>query len=82
MTEKIDLTGNDKNAEGQPEERVVMQLTIDKEGNLKVYSPMLGDKTAMYGLLEVARDAIQDLHKPKIQKHIGGIMGFARNGKH
>ncbi len=73
---------NETNEAGQPDERVVMQLILTKEGQLKVVSTFIGDKMACYGLLEVAKDAIRELHAPKLIKAPGGMMNFIRNGRH
>lgn len=68
-----------KNEEVQ-EDKIVMQIILTKDGQLKVISPVLQDKTACYGLLEQAKDAIREAHSPRIVKP-GGILRFARNGR-
>lgn len=78
MTDEIK---NETNAAGQPDERIVMQIMMTKEGQLKVVSPIIADKAACYGILELAKDAIREAHKPQIIKP-GGMLNFVRNGKH
>lgn len=73
---------NEKNLEGQPEEKVVMEIIITKDGQVRVKSPILGDKAACYGILQVAQDAIREFHKPQIiRPNQHGIMNFIKNGK-
>lgn len=72
---------NDANTAAQPETRIVMQIELTKEGQMKVSSPFIQDKTVCYGLLELAKDAVRDHHKPQIVKPNGGIMNFIRNHK-
>lgn len=80
MNEPI-IGQNEANAEGQPEEQIVMQIYLSRDGQLRVKTPILNDKTACYGILELAKDAIRDAHKPQIVKPNGAIMNFIRNGK-
>lgn len=63
-----------------PKETVVMQLILTEDGKLKVTGSVIGDKTACYGLLALAQDAIRELHASKIVK-VGGMMNMLRNGK-
>lgn len=82
MTEDIK---NETNADGQPDEKVVMQIILTKEGLLKVGGVVASDKIAALGILEMAKltlikawDAAEvKIHKP----NSGGIMGFVRNGR-
>jgi len=74
--------GNEKNLEGQPDEKVVMQIILTKTGELKV-GGMIHDKIAALGMLELAKNTLikfweaseVKIHKPN------GIMDFVRNGK-
>lgn len=84
MSEEINESNevNDVN-----EERIVMQILITKDGQLKVVSSLMQDKTACYGILETAKDLIREHNHavscmPKgIIKPVGGLMHrFARNG--
>lgn len=72
---------NEANEKAQPQQTVMFQIVIDKNGNLGVGGPILADKTACYGLLESAKDIIRDMHQPKIVKPLGGIMNHIRNGR-
>jgi len=67
--------------EEEQKETIAMQLIMTTDGQLKVVSPFLNDKMACYGLLELAKDAIKDLHAPKIIKPSGGVLNFARRNK-
>lgn len=71
---------NESNEQAQPEQTVMLQIIIDKNGNLGVGGPVLADKTACYGLLESAKDIVRDMHKPTIVKPNGKIIDFMRNG--
>lgn len=80
MTDEIK---NETSAEGQPDERIVMQLILTKDGQLKVGGPGCTDKIMALGLLELAKTTLQTfwakseikLHKP------GAMLNFARNGR-
>ena len=64
-----------------PDKKVVMTLTLTKEGQLQV-SGMIQDKIVALGLLELAKSTLEKhwaasevkIHRP------GGILNFARNG--
>lgn len=71
---------NEANQEAQPDKTVMIQIVLDKDGNIGVGGLAVGDKTAAYGLLECAKDIIRDMHKPVLVKPNGGIINFARNG--
>jgi len=76
-----DLKQNDANEAAQPEEKVVMQIMITKDGQVKV-AGMINDKIAAFGILEVAKECITAYHeaaKPKIVKAPNGVINFARN---
>lgn len=80
MTDEIK---NETNFEGQPDQKVVMQIFITKEGKVRV-SGMIDDKTIALGLLEVAKMELQE-HWARLETKIvkpNGIMGFVRNGRH
>jgi len=62
---------NEANHEAQPDKTVMIQIIIDKEGNLGVSGLAVADKTAAYGLLEAAKDIIRDIHQPKLVKPNG-----------
>lgn len=62
---------NESNQEAQPDKTVMLQIVVDKDGNVGVGGLAIGDKTAAYGLLEVAKDIICDMHKPKLVKPNG-----------
>jgi len=61
-----------------PDETVGLSLILTKDGKLKVV-----DKMAAYGLLELAKDAIRDAHRPVIIKPEHRLSDFLRgqNGK-
>lgn len=40
-------------------ETVALQIILMPDGSIKVVSPLITDKMACYGLLEVAKDAIK-----------------------
>ena len=62
---------NEATHEAQPDKTVMIQIVIDKDGNVGVGGLAVGDKTAAYGLLGVARDIIHDMHQPKLVKPNG-----------
>lgn len=70
---------DEANEQAQPEETVVFQIVLTKDGGMKVQGPMLADRTACYGLLETAKDMVRDMHTPKILKpNNGSMINFAR----
>lgn len=71
---------NDAPAEAQPEWTPLITVLINKTGAIKVESRVLHDKAACYGLLEVARDAIQDAHRSGVQKKHSFLDGLRRGG--
>ena len=80
----MEETKNEMNQE-VPEETIVMNIILTRDGHVKLMGPLLADKTACYGILETAKDIVRDIHSPKIIKpsHNSGIMNFARgNGRH
>ncbi len=79
MTDEIK---NEANEAAQPEETIIVQISINKNSEIKVTSPLMSDKMALYGILETAKDAIREVHAPKIVKPVGGIMNYIRNGRH
>lgn len=75
---------NETNQDGQPEERVVMQIILTKDGSMKVNSAVLMDEMACFGILEKAKQTIIEHHKQirsKLVKPDHRIMDFLRNGK-
>lgn len=74
------MNTNDMNETAQPEETVVLQIILTKNGAVKIQGPMLVDRTACYGLLETAKDMVREMHAPKIVKPFGGLMKM--NGRH
>ena len=62
---------NDATQEAQPEKTIMLQIVIDKDGNLGVSGIACADKTAAFGLLESAKDIIRDMHKPVLVKPNG-----------
>lgn len=62
-------------------ETIAIQIILMSDGQIKVVGPLLGDKTACYGLLELAKDAIRELHTPKITKPSGGLINHLRRFK-
>lgn len=66
-----------------PDETVGLSLILTKDGKLKVVGPVMVDKMAAYGLLELAKDAIRDAHRPVIIKPEHRLSDFLRgqNGK-
>ena len=78
------MTDEIKPETNEPTERVVLTISINKDGQLKVETSLLADKAACYGILEIAKELISDAHrnmKPNIVKPSGGMMNFLRNGK-
>lgn len=71
---------NDANEQAQPEQTVMFQIVIDKNGNIGVNGIALSDKSLCYGLIETAKDIIREMHQPKIIKP-SGFMNHLRNGK-
>lgn len=64
----------------EPKEKVVMQIILLPDGNIKL-AGMIQDKVFAYGLLMTALDLVRDYNAPKIVKAPGGLMHFVRNGK-
>ncbi len=74
---------SDINEKAQPTEQIMIQIILTVEGQVKVVGPALADKTAFYGLLEVAKDAIREMHTPKVLRPQGNFLhGLRMNGKH
>lgn len=76
------MDSNDKNESGQPEQTIMFQIAIDKNGNVGIGGPVLANKTACCGLLETAKDMVRDMHQPKLVKPSGGLINHLRNGRH
>jgi hypothetical protein len=74
---------NESNEQAQPTEQVMIQIILTVDGQVKVTGPALADKTAFYGLLEVAKDACREMHTPKVLRPQGNFLqGLRMNGKH
>ena len=74
---------DEKSAEAQPEEKIVMQIILTRGGQVKVQGGIIADKIAAYGLLQCAIEEVRKFNEPKIVKPVGGVMNFIRgNGKH
>lgn len=72
---------DDANQDAQPEERQLIEILLTKDGQIKVRGSVIGDRTAAYGILETAKDAIRELHTPKVIKPQGNFLGgLRRNG--
>lgn len=78
MTEAL----NEKPAEAQPEEKIVMQIILTRSGQVKVQGGIIADKIASYGLLQCAIEEIRKYNEPKIVKPVGGVMNFIRGNGH
>lgn len=74
------MTGNEGNEQAQPDQTVMFQIVINKDGNVGIAGPILADKTACYGLIETAKDILRDMHKPTLVKPNGKVIDFIRNG--
>lgn len=72
---------NESNEKAQPEQTTMLEIVIDKNGNLGVRGPILADKTACYGILESAKDIVRDMYQPKLVKPSGGLIQHLRNGR-
>ena len=75
----MDEIKNDANEATQPKESVALQIIITLDGSIKLSGPILGDRMAAYGILEIAKDMVHEMHSPKIVQP-GGMMKFLRNG--
>ena len=73
---------NEANEKAQPEQTIMFQIAMDKSGNIGIGGVAIGDKAVCYGLMEVAKDMLREMHSPKIVKPIGGLMNHLRNGRH
>jgi hypothetical protein len=72
---------DDANEAAQPDSKVVFQIILHKNGEMSINSSLLGDKLAMYGLLEAAKDLVREAHKPKVVPVQNGVFrNFLRNG--
>ena len=79
MTEEIK---NDANEATQPEEQIMFTIAMNKNGQIGIGGIALGDKAVCYGLLEVAKDMLREMHTPKIQPVTnGGFRKFLANGR-
>lgn len=70
------------NAEGQPDQRVIMEIILTKTGDIQVRG-LIDDKTMCLGIIEVAKLKLQDHWKSletKLVKPNGGIINFMRHG--
>lgn len=76
------LNQNDADEKAQPEQTIMFQIAISKDGQVGIGGLACGDKAMAYGLMEVAKDILRDMHTPKIVKPTGGMMNFVRNGRH
>lgn len=75
------MEANDANKDAQLKERVMLQIIITVDGEIKVTGPILGDEVASLGMLEKAKQMIADLHKPKVLKPQGNFLqGLRGNG--
>lgn len=54
----------------EPTERVVIQISLTKQGQVKVEGLCLNDKTMTYGLLEMAKEAVYEMHKKSKESQI------------
>lgn len=73
---------NETNAEGQPDKKVVVQISLLREGGVIVESAFLGDEMAMYGILKKAEKEVEKFHAPKIIPTVnGGFRNFIKNGR-
>ena len=78
------MTEEAKDAQA-PQEKVMIQIILTVDGQVRVAGPALADKTAFYGLIEVAKDAVRDLHTPKVLRPQGNFLAGLRSngvGKH
>lgn len=71
---------NESNEVAQPKEQVLMQIIITVDGQIKVHGAILNDRAASYGVLEVAKDAVRELHTPKVLRPQGNFLQSLRNG--
>lgn len=67
----------------EPDEKLMIQVYLTKEGAVKVQGAIINDPMAFYGLMEMANQSVMDYHKMKSQSKIikgngHGIMDFAR----
>lgn len=77
MTEPV----NDATKDAQPKERVVLQIIITIDGEMRVQGPLLGDEVAALGMLQKAQHMISELHRPKVVKPVGNFLqGLRQNG--
>lgn len=60
---------------------LAFKILLTKEGQVKIFSPFLNDKTACYGILEMAKDAVREFNQPKIIKPRSGMIDFVRGSK-
>ena len=69
----------------KPDEKQVLSIFITKDGKVRVQGTIITDLMAFYGLMEVAKNCVTDMHreanKNKIVKPNGSIINFVRNGK-
>ena len=78
MSEEIKLPPVDVN---EPQEKVIFQVILNREGQMKIAGILLVDEINALGVLEKCKQMISDGHKPKIVQPTGGIMRFIKNGK-
>lgn len=81
MSENIEVPQND-----EQEFKVIMTIAISRDGRLLLNGNIIDDKFAAYGLLEAARDEIQEHHRkikasmPIIKRPDNRLVSFLRNG--
>ena len=56
---------NEANQDAQPKETIAIQIILTSDGGIKLQGPVLGDRTASYGLLETAKDMVREMHTPR-----------------
>ena len=70
----------------EQEFKVILTIAISRDGRLLLNGNIIDDKFAAYGLLEAARDEIQEHHRkikasmPIIKKPDNRLVSFLRNG--
>ena len=64
-------------------EKVVIQISLTPDGQVRFQSSLMADKIALYGLLELAKDLVREAHAPKALRPQGNFLqGLRANGKH
>ncbi len=74
---------NDANEQAQPEFQVMIQIVVNKDGQMGMTGMALNDELLAYGVLEKAKLMVKAMHEPKVLRPQGNFLnGLRANGVH